>query len=194
MFSKILIKLIDQAIVPAILLLTVRLVSIVLISYYLEIPFSTGNGGIVFENSADFVLANSYSMVALLISLSLGITYTLVKTLAFHNTHITPALTAKVFSLRLNSLIQGSFDLYPQGAIWLSYLYLLLLVGGVMAMFGLLFSWIFYLMLTVTLIATVIFIWDIEREIKISKMQEDDFGYIEDEDETIVLDFGDDNV
>ncbi len=130
----------------------------------------------------------------MLAALVLGLSLTLVKSLFLHSTHITPKLTAKVFSLKLSSFIQNSFDLYSQGAIWLSYLYLLLLISAVMALFGLVYGWVFYISLATGILATVLFIIDIEKEINIDKIEKDDFDYYEDTQEELILEFGDDYV
>lgn len=194
MVSKILIKLIDEAIVPAILLISVRIISVVLVSEYFRIPFSISNSGFIFNSSESYVKVNSYSLLFMLAALVLGLSLTLVKSLFLHSTHITPKLTAKVFSLKLSSFIQNSFDLYSQGAIWLSYLYLLLLISAVMALFGLVYGWVFYISLATGILATVLFIIDIEKEINIDKIEKDDFDYYEDTQEELILEFGDDYV
>ena len=59
MFSRILIKLIDQAIVPAIFLLTAKIVATVGISRYLGIVFTVGPTGFVFENTEEYVRVSS---------------------------------------------------------------------------------------------------------------------------------------
>ena len=144
MFSRILIKLIDQAIVPAIFLLTVKIVATVGISRYLGIVFTVGPTGFVFDSTADYVRISSYSTFAMVAALAIGLFYILLKSMAFHETHISPKMTAKLFSLRLSTFIQGSFDLYSQGAIWMSYSYLLMFVTGIMSIFGMIYSWVFY--------------------------------------------------
>lgn len=191
MFSKVLIKLIDQSVVPAIMLLTARLVSVVLISNHLGIPYSVGSSGFTFLSPEDYLIVNSYSLFVMLIALALGLAYILVKSIVFHSSHINPSSTAKVFSLKLSHLIQNSFDLYSQGAIWLSYLYLLVLVSGIMALFNLLFPWVFYFGLVISVGITLLFVLDIEREMELEEIPSDDY---EDDVDTFVLEFGDDYV
>jgi len=191
MISKILIKLIDEAIVPAILLLTVRLVSVVLISRQLGIPFTVSNSGFVFSSPEDYVEINSYSMIVMVLALSIGLIIALGKALFFHDSHITPERTAKVFSLKIVSLVQSSFEIYSSGAVWLSYLYLLLLVTGIMSLFNLVFSWVLYVILGTCILASIALIIDIEKEININKLNKSDLDYYEDE-ELVVLEFGDD--
>ena len=191
MISKILIKLIDKAIVPAILLLTVRLVSVVLISRQLGIPFTVSNSGFVFSSPEDYVKVNSYSMIAMVLALSIGLITTISKALFFHDSHITPKGIAKVFSLKITSLVQSSLEIYSKGAVWLSYLYLLLLATGIMSLFNLIFAWVLYVALAACVLASIALIMEIEKEININKLNKSDLDYYEDE-EQIVLEFGDD--
>lgn len=169
MFSKILVKLIDQAIVPAVLLVAARIVSVVLIASYNKIDFSMDTGGLNVANPSQFLLVNSYSVLIMSLLLFLGITYVLLKSYVFHDSHITPKLTANMFSLKLSSFIQTSFDLYSQGSIWLSYMYLLMFVSGLMAFFGVLYPWVFTLLLGLCIISTILLVFDVEREVDMDK-------------------------
>ncbi|MBU0535172.1 MAG: hypothetical protein ABIJ82_02600 [Patescibacteria group bacterium] len=186
MLSKVLVKLIDRAIVPAILLLATRVVSIVLISRYLGLPVKISKSGFVFESYADFVKVNSYSTLAMIVILILGLIYILLKSLAFHDSHIKPSLSAKVFSLKIQHLIQGSFHLYSEAAIWLSYAYLLLLFSGIMLVSKLLYNWVFYMAAGVTLVSTILFILDVEEEIKIKGLDKGESEYEYDEDKELL--------
>jgi hypothetical protein len=186
MLSKVLIKLIDRAIVPAILLLATRVVSIVLICRYLGLPVKISKSGFVFESFTDFVKVNSYSTLVMTIILVIGLFYILIKSLVFHDSHIKPALSAKVFSLKVQHVIQNSFHLYSEAAIWLSYAYLLLIFSVIMLVSKLLYNWVFYVTLGVTLIATILFIIDVEEEIKMKGLNKSDGGYEYDNDKELL--------
>lgn len=183
MFSKILTKLIDQAIVPAILLLAVRLVAVTLVAKYYQIPLDLTSTGFNLPQES-YVMVNSYSILIMILVLTVALLYILFKSFVFHDSHITPGLTARVFSLRLSSFIQNSFDLYSQGAIWLSYAYLIMFVSGLMVIFNLLYVWVFVTSVVLTVFSTVLFIFDIENE-----MAEKDHRVMDMEEE-VVLDFG----
>ena len=137
MFSKVLIKLVDESIVPAIFLLVTRLVAVVLVARYFDIPFEIGANGFVFHSTQEYVVINSYSTLFMIIVLTLGLLYILVKSLFFHESHIRPQTTTKLFEARLTGLIQSSFNLYTQASIWLSYSYLILIVSAFMSVFSL---------------------------------------------------------
>ena len=165
MFSKILLKLIDQAIVPAMLLIGIRLVSVVFFSRYLGIPFTFGPTGFSFSNPTDFVAINSYSLFAMIFVLIVGLLYILIKAYSFHDSHIKPSTTAKLFVWKIPFFIQSSFELYSQGAVWLSYAFLLMFTAAIMGVFRIIFPWVFVASLILCLIATVLFVLDVEREI-----------------------------
>jgi hypothetical protein len=179
MFSRILIKLIDQSIVPAVLLVGVRILSVVLVANYFGINYTLGPEGFVYPDPASYLTVNSYSVMFMVIVLAVGLFYILLKSLLFHETHIAPHLTAKLFSFRLSSFIQTSYDLYSQGAVWLSYMYLMMFASGIMVFFNLLYAWVFYVSLVLTIISTVLLIFDVENELdlrtdnKRAKIEED---------------------
>lgn len=165
MFSKILIKLIDEAIVPALFLITVRIVSLVLISQSFEIPINFDTSGIVYSSQTDYMMVNSYSVLFMVIALCLGLLHVVVKSVVFHDTHISPPLAAKLYSIKAHHLIQDTFHLYTQGLVWLAYLYFLTIGTGIMSLFGLLHTWIAYVSLALAVLFTYVFIVDAEKEI-----------------------------
>lgn len=171
MMSKTLVRLIDQAIVPAILLLCTRFASVIFISYYSGIKFSFDQSGFVFPSQEALIYVNSYSTFFMILVLTVGILYILMKALFFHDTHITPRLTAKLFNYRVSSFIQSSFELYSQGIIWLAYSVLVTSITAVFASMGYIYTWVFYVGLVMTVISIVILIIDIEHEMHLGKQE-----------------------
>ena len=127
MFSRILIKLVDEAIFPAILLLATRLTSMLMISKFLHANYDINSNGIIFVNLSDYLKVNSYSTLFMILALALGLLFIIIKSFIFHDSHISPGFSAKIYSLKMPALIQSSFDIYSQGTIWLSYIYLVFL-------------------------------------------------------------------
>ena len=188
MFSRILIKLVDQAVVPAMLLLVVRILSVIFVSRYFGVDFTIGQSGFVFNAPEDYVLVNSYSTLTMICALSVGLLYILMKSLYLHETHITPSFTAKLFSMRLSFFIQSSFDLYSQGVVWVSYLFLLVFVSALMVIFGLIYLWVLLVSVVLAVISTYFFVVDIENEIFFEKSKKGD-----DVNKEYVLTFGSSN-
>ncbi len=175
MFSKILIKLIDESIIPAILLLVTRLVTVVLVARANSIPFEIGVNGFVFKSPDDYILVNSYSLFFMIAVVTVGLFYVLTKSLLFHESHIKPGISTKLQDFNLRHMIQNSFNLYTQGSIWLSYCYLLMLVAGFMALFKFIFPWVFYVALVLSVISTILLIIDIEEELHIMKKKNPEY-------------------
>lgn len=172
MFSRILIKLIDQAIVPAILLLAARILSVLLITKYVGLEFSVERTSLNYSSMGDYALVNSYSLLFMVIVLAIGLFYIILKAYVFHESHIAPAVTARLFSFGIPSFIQSSFDLYTQGTIWLSYAYLLMFVTGVMALYSLVYPFVFFVAAALTVVATVLLVIDIEQEMSVAKTKD----------------------
>lgn len=172
MFSRILIKLIDQSIVPALLLVTVRVVSVIIFSRIFDVKYFLGTGGFTYFNRADYILMNSYSTFWMIAAIAVGLLYILLKALIFHETHISPHLTTRLFAMRMETLIQTSYDLYSQGTIWLSYLYFLTLSSGILVFTGLIYAWVFWVSFALAIFSTAILIFDIDNEISSNKVAE----------------------
>jgi hypothetical protein len=172
MFSKILLKLIDQAIIPAVLVVVSRVVSLVLISNYLDIDFFITRNGIIFENTKDYVTVNSYSMLLITVLIALGMLMVIINSTLFHHEHIKPKTSAKLFSLKMHSLIKNSFEIYTQATIWISYLWLLTIANALMYYYQMVDLWVFYINIIATVSLTVLLTIDLEKKIKVSKMDE----------------------
>ena len=173
MFSRILVKLIDEAIVPAIALFAAKVGSAVLLARYYNIEFSVTSSGFVYSNRADFVLINSYSTLIVVAAVGFGLLYNLTKAHLFHETHIEPSTTARLYSFRLSRFIQTSFDLYSQSVVWLSYSFLVLLATVAMFYFGFMYAWVLWVSVAVTFVAIYLFIIDVEREVIVGNTDSD---------------------
>jgi len=141
MLAKTLVKLVDEAILPAVALVA----------------------------AADFLKANSYSALVMFGIMLLFTLWVLFKSHVLHDSHITPFTSVKLISFNLSSLIQSSFEIYSQATVWLSYCWLTTVLLGILTFSGLIYPWVFYLALGLSLITSVIMILDIEREIVIKK-------------------------
>ena len=138
----------------------------VMLTYLYGIKFSVSASGFIFSNSQDYLFINSYSTLAMIVILGSGLLYILVKALYFHDTHISPRLTTKLFHHRLATLIQSSFELYSQGVIWLIYLYLISAVSIILAVFDYTYGWIPVVAVFLCGISTIVLIIDVEKELE----------------------------
>jgi len=137
-----------------------------MLTYIFGIKFSATPKGFLFSSVQDYIFINSYSTLAMIAVLATGLIYILAKALYFHDTHISPGLTTKLFHHRLATLIQSSFELYSQGAIWLIYLYLISAVAIVLSVFDYIFPWIPVISVVLAGASTLLLIIDVEKELE----------------------------
>ncbi len=167
MFSRILTKLIDEAILPAVTLLATKVVSTILLIKYLEIPLADGTNyfSVYFSNQADFVKVNSYSTISMAVVIFLGALLFLVKSRFFHETHITPANATKVAGMGLNRFIKTSMDVYSEGSIWLMFSLLLSLILGIQVYYQIVYPLSFAISMSGSIFLVLILVSDVEREV-----------------------------
>lgn len=169
MYAKTLVKLIDYAIFPAVLIAFAKVGSAILFSQYFNFSYKTDGVRIVFESVEAFIAVNSYSSLVMFFAVLAGLGWVIVKANLFHDTHISPSFSARLFSMNLEDLIHTTETIYAQAFIWLSFAWLITIIFGVYSYFGLSYLWVFFLSLAFSILATALLIIDIEREIKSDK-------------------------
>lgn len=169
MYAKTLVKLIDYAIFPAALVALSKVGSAILFANYFGFSYKTDGARVVFESLEAFVAVNSYSSLVMFFSVLSGLGWVIVKAHVFHETHISPSFSTKLFSMNLQDLIHTTEIIYSQAFIWLSFAWLITIIFGVYSYFGLSYFWVFLLSLAFSVLATALLIIDIERELKSDK-------------------------
>src|SRR3990167_7345997 len=131
MISKSLIKLIDEAIVPAVLLILVKGMGLFLTVFFLKLPFDLEFRSILgllpslrFATLQGYITAENYSNLAMFTSVAAGSIVVILKAHFLHESHISPKLHARLLRFNLEKLVQSSYHLYHQAAIWLIFLWL----------------------------------------------------------------------
>lgn len=177
MLSKSIIKLIDEAIIPAVALIIAKMLGLFAASYFLHLPFTVKNAQVLwilpsvsFSNLADYVKAENFSNLTMFAVAAMGTVYVILRAHFFHETHISPKLHAKLVSLNLDSLVAPSYHLYHQATIWLTFLWLTVVFLVTSTILKITYP---QLSVTAFIIAanfSWVFAMDIEREIEISKI------------------------
>ncbi|PJA40600.1 hypothetical protein CO178_01960 [candidate division WWE3 bacterium CG_4_9_14_3_um_filter_34_6] len=166
MFAKTLVKLIDYAIFPAVLIVATKIAGIAFFSQYFDTAYQVEGARLVFNNVQDFISVNSYSSLFMFFAVIAGLLWVTIKARLFHDTHISPSFSAKLFGMNLNDLIHTTETIYSQSFIWLSYAWIISIVFGVQSYYGLAEWWIFYISLISAVLATALLVLDIETEFK----------------------------
>ncbi|MEA2020663.1 MAG: hypothetical protein U9M98_03030 [Patescibacteria group bacterium] len=166
MISKTLLKLIDEAILPAVVVIAGKVLGVAILSIHINVPFTLDLGTLAEHHAATI---NKYSNLFSYSAVTLGMVFILIRSYLFHTTHISPKITLRLYDLNLTSLIETTYELFHQAVVWLSYQWLLTILFLLQSYWNLV-SWEYSLaILFVTLIFTSIFIIDVDREIKIAK-------------------------
>jgi len=171
MASRVLLRLIDEAIIPAIIIFMSKLFAVVFLIQWLGArwEFNTLSffPGVTFQDSATLIFVNSYSSLFMFIVVFLGLGWVLTKAHHFHDTHISPGFVLQLLSWNLTNVISSTHELFHQGVVWFSYLWLTTLLIGFHVVVGSTFLWVFVVALIGSLFPTWILISDVEREVTV---------------------------
>ena len=176
MISKSLIKLIDEAIVPAVLLILAKGAGLFAAIALLNLPFTLDYRSILgilpslrFTTLQAYITAENYSNLAMFVSIAAGSIVVILKAHFLHESHIHPKLHARLIALNLERFVQSSYHLYHQAAIWLVFMWL---TFGLLTLSSI--AKITYAQITIAAFLTVanlswVFALDLEKEIELSK-------------------------
>src|SRR3989344_3113539 len=171
MITKSIVKLIDEAIIPAVALICGKMLGLLAASYFLNLSFTINSTGLLgalpsvqFSTLHDYILAENSSNLAMFLVAALGTIYVLVRAHFFHESHIHPVLHAKLVSLNLESLIAPSYHLYHAAAIWLTVGFLTL-----STLLAITYPQITIIAFVVAANFSWVFAVDVEREIELSR-------------------------
>src|SRR2546429_3978903 len=166
-----LIKVLDEAIVPAVILIAAKVLGLALANllggyaYTIQSGYSILPWTVVYSSSAEALSANDYSNIFMFVVVLTGFSWVLIKAHFLHDTHLPPRFAGKLAKLRLLHFVQTTFEIYHQAVVWLSFLWLTTLVifiypfvGGSTALF--------LVALALSAAATFLYTKDIEVEIK----------------------------
>lgn len=175
--AKSIIKLIDEALIPAVAIIVAKMVGLFLAASFSNLNFTVKNADILkvlpsvqFANINDYTVAENFSNLAMFVVVALGTLLVLIRAHFFHESHIHPNLQARLAALNLDSLVASSYHLYHQVVIWLIFLWL---TTGFLLISTIVLSITYPLISAVAFIVSANFSWifamDIEKEIEISR-------------------------
>lgn len=176
MVSKSIVKLIDEAILPALLLAVAKISGIFFTAALFSLDYEVKTQGVLnilptvyFKNLDHYIISESYSNLAMFSAAALGTILIVVRSHLFHESHIHPSLQTRLAKLNLESLISPSYHLYHQGFIWLIFLWLTVGFLAVSSLIGITYVWLTVISLFVAINLSWIFALDVEKEIEINK-------------------------
>lgn len=176
MVAKSIIKLTDEAIIPAFFLIFGKMAGLFLAISLLNLPFSIKSGEILkvlpsvhFANLADYILAENYSNLAMFAAAALGAAFVIIRAHFFHESHINPKFHARLVYLNLESLVAPSYHLYHQAVIWILFLWITVAFLLVSTILDITYPAISAVAFIIAANFSWIFAIDIEKEIELSR-------------------------
>lgn len=171
--SRSLLKLIDEAIVPCLLVFAAKLLGLVVVNGWLNLSWDPTGASLLplfsYRSPEAFLLANSWSNLLVLVVILAGILSVLLRAHVFHTSHISPRLSVSLINKQLTSLAVNSWEVYHQAVVWLAYLWLALVLFALQAMYGVSWWWLDIAGTLLALLLTWLLVVDVEREIDIER-------------------------
>lgn len=173
--SKSLVKLIDFAILPASLLVLGKFLGLFVSINVFSLQWGLENIPNSFFSvrpvlyAKDIVTASTYSDLIMFLIITSGFSFVLVQALAFHDTHISPAVISKLADHNLLGLIKSTFDIYHKAAVWLIFLWLTVIVIFINVALAKTLLWVLLFSFIIASVLTVFLLRDVAEEIDISK-------------------------
>lgn len=129
--SKILIKLVDEAIIPSLLLVLARIGGLFLSTVIFNLEFSLSKVEerlfpykLIFESIDDANLANNVSNIFMMIAAAAGFAYAVYKLNAYHEKRISPTRLLDLADKGMLAYIETSFGAYSKALVWLIFMWI----------------------------------------------------------------------
>lgn len=173
--SRSLLKIIDKAIIPALLILTAKVVGLVIANYWYNLSWD-GTTSVFplleYRSEEAYIMANTLSNLFVALTILVGFLWMLIKAHWLHGSHISPKLSSTLVQKQLTGLIVGSWELYHQAVVWLAYLWIALILFAWQALLGVSPWWLAIGGAMAALILTWLLVADVEKEIHLRKQLE----------------------
>lgn len=170
--SKSLLKLLDNSIFPACIMILGKLVGVLFALWFFDIPYSLRDYFSAVY-SLRFVVpqeniqtVTSYSDLVMYVIMALFFSLVLIRALFLHSTHVTPSLITKLANSNLLKLVQSSYEIYHTATVWLVFMIIANVLVLINVFRGSTYAWIGVVCTIVSVLLTVILLHDVYREIE----------------------------
>ncbi|MFS8131183.1 MAG: hypothetical protein ACMG57_04345 [Candidatus Dojkabacteria bacterium] len=182
--SKSIITLLDKALLPAAVMIFGKFIGVAITLRLFNLPWTVGqvansvfsNGNII--RAEDLKTVISYSDLIMFTIVALGMSLILFRAVYLHNSHIKPALVARLANYNLLSLIRDSYDVYHSAAVWIIFTWVANTIVVINALSGQSFTWIAAVATFISIIATLVLFQDIYKEIENIRRKPSDYQWV----------------
>lgn len=175
MLARTVTKLLDEAIVPAVFIIAGKVFGLVLVNILNSLPYTIQTSGsilpwtVIYNSTTEANAANTFSNFVMYLVVLAGFSFVLFRAHFLHDTHITPHLSRRLVRMKLENLIQDSFEIYHQALVWLSFLWLTTVIVFIYTLGGgsIILGMVTFLL---SFAATYVYTKDIEIELETERL------------------------
>jgi hypothetical protein len=178
MYSKILTKLISESITPFLGFLFIKILVTIFTAQSLGINVNLYSVFNLSVSQQTYSIINTNVLFGFIVFSFLGLSYSLIKSIFFHGTHIAPKLSLSIFNFRVGFLIQDTFHLFSQNLIWLMFNFISLFLSIFLYFIGLTPTYLLVVSSLFTLLGTYFFVLDIEYEMTRNLPQDEEEVFV----------------
>lgn len=170
--SKSLLKLLDNSIFPACIMVLGKLLGALLTIWIFNIPFTIRDYFNNFYslrfvvNEENLTAVSSYSDLIMYIIVAIFFSFTIVRAVYLHSSHVKPTLITRLANSNLLKLIQSSYEIYHSATVWLIFMWLSNVLVLVNVFAGNTFLWIGIVITLTSIVLTAILLSDVYKEIE----------------------------
>lgn len=170
--SQFFIKLLDNSLFPASVMILGKLIGVLGTLYFFNIPFTIRDYFSQVYSSrfivqSDYIsVVTSYSDIVMYFILALVFSIFLVRAIFFHDTHLKPSVITKLANSNLLSLVKSSYEIYQSAIVWLIFLWISNFLIIVNVFSGNTYLWIGVVCTIFSLFFTTLLFQDVYREIE----------------------------
>lgn len=170
--TKTLIRFVDSSLFPAAALVAGKFLGLILtfqlfgigwsLKQYAESFFSIGTS----VRLEDLALATSYSDLFMYVFIALFFSFSVIRAVFFHASHVKPSLVIKLANKNLLNLIQSSYKVYNYAFVWLLFAW----IGNILILVnvtrGTTYLWVGIVVTISSIVLSVILLEDLYKEIE----------------------------
>jgi len=181
--SRSLIKLVDNSLLPAALMVIGKFVGVIVVIQLFNISTSIREySNSLFSYSTilkpeDVLTVTTYSDLIMYAVLAIGFSVNIFRAVYLHSSHIKPTLVSRLVNKNLFSLIQNSYEIYHSAAIWLVFVLVSNVLIIVNAINGSTYPWLAVVTVIASALLTTVLLQDVYREIENIKHHPGDYHW-----------------
>lgn len=182
--SKSLINFLDNALLPASIMVFGKFVGIFLTLKFFNLPYSVAQvtnsflSTSTFLKEADVQLVVSYSDLVMFLFLAVGFSINVFRAVYLHSSHVKPALVARLANHNLLRVIRSSYDIYHAASVWLIFMWVGTMIIIVNVLTQQTFAWIGIVSLIISVVLTIVLLQDVYKEMENIKNKPGDYEWI----------------